>query len=217
MVKPCRCSVTPWHWSQSPRTAPKSQRLPNAPHWWWESPQPSLPGDTPPDPRGEHTTNVTQQRYLIPPKELSQTSLSSYLRALLPRRELTSPIIPFHTLLTFLPCFPFVTKYRSYVNLTVLDNFFKISMQNPLQHFFTLVPSLVLLLSTEKTHKCSCWEKEKQHNSKIQNTGKQHFATLVSDHVFLSQGKNNPQDAFIAIRCLQLLLITTELLGETRR
>lgn len=36
------------------------------------------------------------------------------------------------------------------MNFTVLDNFFRMSMQNPLQHFFTFIPSLVELLSTEE-------------------------------------------------------------------
>lgn len=72
-------------------------------------------------------------------------------------------------------------------------------------------------VNREDIHKYSCWEKQRQHNSKIQHTVKQHFATLVNDHVFLNQGKNNPQDAFRAIWCLQLPLIMTELLGETQK
>lgn len=44
----CHYSWRPWRWFLSPRRAPRSPPLPNAPHWWWVSPQPWLLVDRPP-------------------------------------------------------------------------------------------------------------------------------------------------------------------------
>lgn len=57
-------------------------------------------------------------------------------------------------------------------------------MQNPLQHFFTLVPSLVELLLKEKQDKHFSWEKQNHHNSKSQHIVKEQFFKLPSDQFF---------------------------------
>lgn len=95
-----------------------------------------------------------------------------------------------------------------------LDSFRQLLQDIDAESFAALlyVSSLIsfVAVNREETHKYSCWEKQRQHNSKIEHTVKRRSATLVSDHVFLNQGKNNPQDAFIAVWCLQLLLIITQ-------
>lgn len=215
MVTLCHCSGTPWHWSQSPRTAPRSRRLRSAPHWWWESPQPWLPADTPPDPgRAQHSVS--------PDTSFLQSSSTRHHELLL-RNSFTQKRTYFtnHSVPHVIDFFAMLPIRHQVQVICELDSFRQLLQDIDAESFAALLYVSPLIsfvaVNREDTHKYSCWEKQRQHSSKIQQTVKQHFASLVSDHVFLNQGKNNPQDAFIALWCLQLLLILTELLGETQR
>lgn len=96
-VRRCRYFWKPWRWFLSPRRAQRNPPLRNVPRWWWVSRRPWPPDGRPPGRKAKKKNHL----YLSFPPSLRAQGM---------KRWLTSPIIPFHTLFTFLPCFPLVTR-----------------------------------------------------------------------------------------------------------
>lgn len=125
--------------------------------------------------------------------------LSSYLRALLPNRTyFTNHSIPH--IIDFFAMFPISHQIQV---ICELDGFRQLLQDINAESFAALlyVSSLIscVAVNREDRHKHFYWKKQKNHNSKIQHTVKQHLVILVSDHVFLNWWRNNPQYALYGV------------------
>lgn len=81
-----------------------------------------------------------------------------------------------------------------------LDSFRQLLQDIDAESFAALlyVSSLIsfVAVNREETINIPAGKKQRQHNSKIQHTVKQHFATLVSDHVFSESREKLPTGCF---------------------